>query len=53
LSETADVELYHSLQKLDCKEVDMGQTEKGLLHYKGKWNSSTYEYYNGKVLGLI
>lgn len=50
LSEFTDVELYKKAQTTGIQWVDMGQTQKGLIHYKQKFENTTYTYFNGKIL---
>lgn len=50
LSEYADVLLYNKCLKNNISLIDLGQSEKGLIHYKTKFpGSSTYNFYNGKT----
>lgn len=54
LSEYADYVLYLKLLENNITLIDLGQTEGGLVQYKGKWpGATTYNFYNGKVLNAI
>lgn len=50
LSEYADYILYQKAQRLNITKVNMGQAEKGLVHYKMKFPGASSEiHYNGTV----
>jgi hypothetical protein len=50
LSEYADVLLYKKCLENNISLIDLGQTTKGLIHYKTKFPSYTYNYYDGKII---
>lgn len=50
LSEYTDYLLYQKLIAHNISKIDLGQTTKGLIHYKNKFpGSQMYTYYNGNI----